>query len=329
MSDPEKPISKPEDFYGQKTIVRKIFSRIGAERPQSVAIIGGRKIGKTSLLNYLASETVYRNFLGPNYQLYYERLNLGASLKASDFISNLSDSLKISLLDGETPYARLQRGIDEIHRQGTNLIFLFDDFHFITQNSGFPLEFFSFLRSLANNFNVAYVTSSFLELQKLCVAKDIEESPFFNIFTNLSLGFLEEEEAVSLLINLTGWPQADAHAVISWLGPHPYLIKILAQQFRSVPPKKESLSQVCMPFLSHYFTDIVSILSPEAFKALKELAKGKVVAERDQPYLKPLLRHRFLEEESGIIFFAEAFRQFIQNDLKTDMLKGKNHLSRS
>ena len=40
-----------EEFYGRDVEVEKIYSRIGSSRPQSISIVGERRIGKSSLLN--------------------------------------------------------------------------------------------------------------------------------------------------------------------------------------------------------------------------------------------------------------------------------------
>ncbi len=43
-------------FFGRRRgEVARIFSRIGAARPQSVSVVGERRIGKSSLLNHIAS----------------------------------------------------------------------------------------------------------------------------------------------------------------------------------------------------------------------------------------------------------------------------------
>ena len=49
-------------------------------------------------------------------------------------------------------------------RDWRKLIVLFDEFDAITTNRAFDLEFYSFLRSVANNYDVAYVTSSARDL---------------------------------------------------------------------------------------------------------------------------------------------------------------------
>ena len=35
-----KPVSDPSIFYGHRGDIQRIYSRIGAERPQSISIIG-------------------------------------------------------------------------------------------------------------------------------------------------------------------------------------------------------------------------------------------------------------------------------------------------
>jgi hypothetical protein len=325
MIDAERPVERPDEFFGQRNIVRRIFSRIGAERPQSIAVIGGRKVGKTSLLNFISDPKVIEENLGdPRKYLFVKvRIEDDHELNAGEFLAGLNNRLGAGALEGETPYNALQRRVEEAHREGRSIIFFFDDFHFITRNENFPLEFFSFLRSLANNFNLAYVTSSFLELQKLCVAKDIEESPFFNIFTNVPLGLLGEEDAWAFLSKLTGWDKETVTKVVAWAGPLPYIIKLIARECANRPPENNQYEKLFLPLFKEYFTLILSILGREAFKPLKDLVKGKSTDPRDSHYLKPLIRHRFLLDDDGSIsFFSEAFKLFVMKNLTPAFLKG-------
>jgi len=150
-------------------------------------------------------------------------------------------------------------------------VLLLDDFHLITGSPKFPLEFFSFLRSLANNYNLAYITTSFLELQKLCVVKDIEESPF-STSSPTSAGAAGEEEACRLLAALTG--RAEVRELAAWCGGYPYVLKLVGRELASgkaAPDPEKDLLPVLVP----YFERIVSILPPDAFNPLKSLARGK------------------------------------------------------
>ncbi len=329
MSESPAPVTDPSRFFGRKNIVRRIFSRIGAARPQSVAVIGGRQSGKTSLLNYLADKGIREKYLpDPDRYVFVSVPGVDdATLDATAFLSLLSEQLRVGTRSGESEYNRLQGKVEQLHHSGVHLVCFFDDFHFITRNTNFPLEFFSFLRSLANNFNLAYVTSSYLELQKLCVAKDIEESPFFNIFTNIALGLMEPDEARALLASLTGWPDADAARVTEWAGAFPYVLQLVAGACPDGPPADGQYEKKLLPVLKDYFTGILSILPREALKPLKDLIKGKPADPRDAHYLKPLVRHHFLlDEDETITFFSEAFKVFTQKHASPDLLKGNGFI---
>jgi AAA+ ATPase superfamily predicted ATPase len=286
MIDPEKPVENPQDFYGQKHALRRIFSRIGAERPQSVAVIGGIKTGKTSLLNCIAHETTRREYL------------------------DRSDAYRFCRVDSGAQAFR----------------------------DAFPLEFFSFLRSLANNYNLAYVTSSFLELQKLCVIKDIEESPFFNIFTNLSLGPLSLQEGMELLSALTGREDGELERIVSWAGSFPYVLKLIGKALTagvrapgvraagvraSGGPGSRDPEKEFLPALVPYFEKVLSILPKEAFSSLKNLARDKAPDPREVHVLRPLIKQGFLvEKEDLITSFAPAFSAYLRKNLSKKALQG-------
>ena len=50
-------------FYGRKQELSRIYSRIGAPNPQSVSIVGDRRIGKSSLLNFIYHEENRKQYL--------------------------------------------------------------------------------------------------------------------------------------------------------------------------------------------------------------------------------------------------------------------------
>jgi hypothetical protein len=327
MIDPEKPVEDPEDFHGQQSVVRRIFSRIGAERPQSVAVIGGIKTGKTSLLNYIAHEHTRKRYLDQTEAYFCCHVNAAEALfhDSESFVRGVHHLLADGA-DSEAAnyYNCLQNIVETYHGQGRKIIFLLDDFHLITSNSNFPLEFFSFLRSLANNYNLAYVTSSFLELQKLCVIKDIEESPFFNIFTNLSLGPLSFQEGVELLERLTCDRSTALEQIVSWCGGFPYILKTAARALTenrggaNGPPEKS-----LPPVLAPYFEKVLSILPAEALNPLKSIARDKSPDPREAHVLRPLIKQGFLREtEKGIEAFAPSFSAFLRKNLSKKLLRG-------
>jgi Cdc6-like AAA superfamily ATPase len=332
MIDPQAPVTHPKDFYGRTSIIRRIFSRIGAGRPQSIAIIGGRKSGKTSLINFINNNSIRDQYLEKpdNYIFYLMHSGEHAFENAESFISEI---IKLASPDSEqhtNQYTILQKIVQDIHQAGKKLILLLDDFHFITGNKEFPLEFFSFLRSLANNYNVAYVTTSFLELQKLCIAKDIEESPFFNIFTNFSIGPLSIKNGTALLISLSGLDEEAAGKIVSWSGAIPFMIKLIASGYEKNPDlkkcNKNHFEQKLLPVISCYFEEILSILPREALSPLKQIAKNRQPDQKDVHHLRPLLRHGFLiEEDEDIYPFSPAFLAFLKQNPSAQLFKGQKY----
>ena len=207
LYDYKSPVTNRDLFFGRTNVLTKIYSRIGADRPQSISVVGEPKIGKSSLLWYLALEETRRAWLKnpDDYIYFYMPIRLERNLSFKNFYISLCNGISqktkviTEIREAEPSYDLFKSIIENLNQKDKKIILFFDDFHLITQNETFPLEFFSFLRSLANNFNLAFVTSSFMDLQKLCVSKDIEESPFFNIFTNVILKPFEQKEAIQFI----------------------------------------------------------------------------------------------------------------------------------
>jgi hypothetical protein len=334
MIDAESPISAPEEFIGQAGLVRRIFSRIGAERPQSVAVIGGKKSGKTSLLAYLAHQSVREKLLEGSERCTVCLVPSGSEMSRSPeaFLAGiralLAPTAQAGAGAGANGYAALRASIDELHASGRRLIMLLDDFHLITSNHAFPLEFFSFLRSMANNYNLAYVTTSFLELQKLCAIKDVQESPFFNIFTNLSLGMLTQEEGSALFARLTGWGAEKSQAMVAWCGSSPYLLKRAAARLlrekEAAALDDAARERILLPELSPYFQEVVALLPSAAARPLQAIAKGKGPDSSEAHYLSPLVKQGFLTEKGEQIqCFSPAFCAFLRSEFSPRMLKGR------
>ena len=187
-------IKDPAQFYGRAREAAKIFSRIGASRPQSISVVGERRIGKSSLLQFIHNREIRERYLDKASSYAFTLIDLQQKRKLSlkEFFKELFTNVAretgddgISRLDPK--FYSVGRLLERFRRDGRKLIVLFDEFDAITANRSFDLEFYSFLRSIANNYDVAYVTSSARDLQELCSTQLIADSPFFNIFTNVFL----------------------------------------------------------------------------------------------------------------------------------------------
>ena len=111
------------------------------------------------------------------------------------------------------------------------LVFLFDEFEYATRNKALDSNFFGGLRSLANSYEVAYVTVSRTSLLDFHYSEDLVDSPFFNIFTEVQLGSFSEEEALALVHEplsntLVSFGQQDTHFILDIAGRFPFFIQI-------------------------------------------------------------------------------------------------------
>ncbi|MFQ3583303.1 MAG: protein kinase [Chloracidobacterium sp.] len=197
-------IHDPNQFYGRRKEVARIFSRLGAGRPQSIAVVGDRRIGKSSLLNYLCAPQVRQQYLprSEEYVFVFLDLQQRRRMLLDDFLdiwlAEIQHSARVSVTD-KHGFDGIHAALDALRVRHCKLIAVFDEFDILTSNRAFSADFFAFLRSLANNYEVAYVTSSGRDLQELCHADQIADSPFFNIFTNVYLRAFSDDDAYELI----------------------------------------------------------------------------------------------------------------------------------
>jgi len=234
-------IQEPEQFFGRSKDVGRVLARVSSPRPQSVSLVGERRIGKSSLLYHLTSADVRRRYVGQDDQLAVVFFDLQQlhDLPPDRFLLLLTERIRRAVVEAGTSlstpgtsggYAEFQAVLEQLNQAGQRLVLLFDEFDAITSNPLFTKEFYSFLRSMANNYAVSYVTSSRIELQSLCHSAEIADSPFFNIFSNVYLRPFEPAEALELICapsKRAGHPLEDyADQLIDMAGYLPFYLQI-------------------------------------------------------------------------------------------------------
>ncbi len=173
-----------EDFYGREKEFARLLQLLGTRPPQSVAVYGPERIGKSSLLRELCeargpARLPHLTFVYVDAQGAYDRAAFfrAATGKAAEDYRSFDDWL------------------DE---QPQPVVLCLDEFGKALANEDFEDDFFDFLRSKANSGRLALVTSTLTPLSELKVPSGAEVSRFFNIFTPLPLGPLAEPEARQL-----------------------------------------------------------------------------------------------------------------------------------
>jgi len=312
------PIEDPRFFLGRRALISKIYARIGAGRPQSVSIVGDAKIGKSSLLLYLAHESVKREMLtNPDDYIFLfipcrtdNQLTLntftGTIFRMTSKYAEKSDKESIQL-----EYNYFKHLVENLHKQHKKIILFLDDFNLVTLNPAFPLEFFSFLRSLANNYNLAYITTSYEDLQKLCISKDIEESPFFNIFTNMSLRGLEPSEIDPLFQNSVDKEsdnlkeEKEYVTELVGMGPYPlqlacYYLEKLKNEYGDLNPEvKRKFESTVAENLNEYHERLWGQLDESYHSILSQLASGWKIPSAQQYLVRDLSKRSYILNSNG------------------------------
>ncbi len=235
-------IRDPKQFVGRRREIAKIFSRIGSSRPQSISIVGDRRIGKSSLLNQIFNSDVRASHLdrpGDYVFLFVDlqqRRHIAPTDLFQDIFGQLAESLGEEAIAGLTAdFDGMRKVLGRLRQMGRRLIILFDEFDAVTTNTRFDLDFYSFLRAAANNYDVAYVTSSARDLQELCHTAQIADSPFFNIFTNVYLRAFSLPEARQLITEpsaAVGVPlEPYVDQIVDLAGAFPFFLQIACSSF--------------------------------------------------------------------------------------------------
>lgn len=235
-------------FHGRARELEALYSAIITR--QSRSLVGERKLGKSSLLTHLACPEALRGYnLDParhvflyidlegmantTYaELWPEWLDLlAAAIPASQ--PELQSAAQALALQTDVRFLQVRRLLRRLERAGLTLVIMLDEFESLATNPHFDAGFYGELRSLAGELGVVYLTASKRNLFDLTYQHaDTLSSPFFNIFSELTLDLLPDAEALDLLRNLsamTGGDPFDAEdstALLDLAGPHPFFLQV-------------------------------------------------------------------------------------------------------
>ena len=124
------------------------------------------------------------------------------------------------------------KSLESLTKVGGKLVFLFDEFEYMAQNQNLDPAFFAGLRSIASNPNVAFVTASSSSLLELTYAnRTVLGSPFFNIFSKIRLGLLDDRDARDLIGNPSRavgmtFSNSTVEHILSLADHHPFFIQV-------------------------------------------------------------------------------------------------------
>ena len=324
-------INHPGDFYGRTREVRKIYSRLDASHPQSMSVVGDRRIGKSSLLNYIYHSRNRRRFMQSNENSIFVYLDFQQNVDydVPGFITFLITKFSYEsksghdFTTGEKTLDQLKNVVEELNNEGKRIIILMDEFEVITRNKRFDEHFFSFLRALANRYKVAYVTSSYEDLQKLCHNKDISDSPFFNIFSTMPLRPFKREEAVELIESPSdkeGVPLGSyADRIIEMAGLFPICLQIACSSVfeflvdnPDADPDWGEVTRTYMEEAAQHYQFVWDHFDEPARQNLRRIASGKAINKEYRFVNEQLERRGYLVSQDGRPdLCSRTFRSFV------------------
>jgi hypothetical protein len=206
------PIRRAEDFYGRSIQVARFFEIVAGTQTQSVSVLGVRRAGKTSFLQYVSNLEVMARYI-PNprdYVMIY--MDMSSCRTPNDFYQRLMLSLERNL-SGTRPFNLWQSPDGQVslydietilcqhsHRR---IILLLDEFDQI-RTGAFDENFLIELRAMTGvlDYELACVTASYWDLYQLGGHIGLPPtSPFYNIFypTPIYLSGFGNTEAEALI----------------------------------------------------------------------------------------------------------------------------------
>ena len=276
--NPDRPVTEMEKFVGRAEYIQEILS--GIRTPVSYAVIGGRRIGKTSLLNYLVRKIELENQSSSDLTLipvdmslhgttphsrraFFNALirklvrclntqhNLGLSPKEFTLPSVSEDDFDLDVVL-ELLVALIQRGMAGLG--DIRIVFLIDEVEYL-MNKPFADDLISNLRYIISNHpvreNISFVMFGDRYLYEIA---DIKGSPLENVIRTLQLSAFNEQESLELIHKPTGdrLEQNLAQDIVRLSNGHPCIIQHLMYRLAEsdlAKTKAIDLRSACADFL--------------------------------------------------------------------------------
>jgi serine/threonine protein kinase len=324
-------------FVGRQREIESLYSAVITHQCRS--IVGERKLGKSSLLTAIAQPSVLERYgLDPTRTLFlYLDLEGMASAEREDFWIEVLDRLSAALpttedalrdrvgrlLDtGELRFTTVRRLLRRVRDAGLDLVLTLDEFEGLARNPNFEPDFYGELRSLAGELGIVYLTASKRGLYELTYHHtDTLSSPFFNIFSEMTLGLMAEDEARDLLQNLSqqgsgpGFCEEESELALELAGPHPFFLQIAGFYLYELPGRGEPQSpdvyeQAARRFSAEaedHYRYIWSQLSDEEQQALLSPNMASESLRRTLQ-AKALIR----QEQERFVPFGHSFAVFLE-----------------
>ncbi|MBU7015450.1 MAG: ATP-binding protein [Theionarchaea archaeon] len=314
-----------DNFYNRKEETKRAFGFIRSS--QSFSIIGERRIGKTSFLQYILSEGAFKKNDADFREWIIVHLSLGSLFEVSKetlvqtIIKNIEEKIKIGTKSGNV-FGELNQCMRELALKEKKIIIALDEFE-IAENI-LDYHFSYWLRSVLEHPNLLAITSSRTTVAE--ISPNGKASPLFNIFGNLFLDLFSEKEARRMISDLFSRENKNIEQEeISYLtelsGGNPYFIQFLGFNYYEEKKREKKVDQI--EFQSKMFGLLKSQFA-SYWKSLDEKERDFLANPKgtNNPTGHILKRKGFLIEEKGKWkVFSPLFEKFLQSEKEEIMRK--------
>jgi len=299
----------PSHFIGREREIQIVFDQITSHALGSIAVCGDRRIGKTSLLQYVCHPKVLQKWgvSQDKYLFLFLDSQSISEFTPSRFWQRLltlllresKGNLPPEMIEGilareEIGHTDFEIVLDEISRRGQVLVLLLDEFEWVIRtgddNEPITRDFLSALRALMNRTPKALVlvVATCRALHELCCPIKFIGSPFYNEFTFRRLRPFTRREIDQLLDNAlkgTGieFTPDERDYIHSLAGPHPFLIQLAGStllEFRmqglETDPNSELIKTEFEELASYHFVQLWESCSREEQMLLTVLAMKRL-----------------------------------------------------
>ena len=183
------PVKLPIDFFGRARQTQQFYDTLAGPQVQCVSVLGLRRAGKTSFLQYLAHPEVMAAHLpdAPRYVMAY--VDVSACRTPAEFYGRVQRRLLGALLPRAAHDAAPAADVYAVESllyelADRRVVLLMDEFDQL-RAADYGQEFLTELRALAGvwDYELGYVTASYWDLHRLGNFVGLPPtSPFYNIF---------------------------------------------------------------------------------------------------------------------------------------------------
>lgn len=249
-------------FFGRERLLREIVQGVLAAQPASFSLVGSKLLGKTQILNHLASpqgpllNPDTADWRPPRFQdegrIVVTQIDCDWQEAQEDLLGFVLQTLVRQLRHGErieldwnaveaeaAVGRKLWRIARQLNEMDYRLVVLFDNFDSVFEQQLISLESIDELRPLT--LELAMVVATEQPLHDL--DRELAASPLFNVMTQLFVGLVEQDAACSWLDTYAQEfaPIANMRTeLLEITGAHPYLLDriddILPEIRQMLPP---------------------------------------------------------------------------------------------